>query len=67
MGIIEDKIKDLKEREAKILKMGGDKAVASQKEKGKLTARERLNIFFDPGTFREIDMFVSHRCVNFGM
>ena len=67
MGIIEDKIKDLKKREAKILKMGGDKGIAKQKEKGKLTARERLNIFFDPGTFREIDMFVSHRCVNFGM
>jgi methylmalonyl-CoA decarboxylase subunit alpha len=67
MGIIEDKIKDLKEREAKILKMGGEKAVAKQKEKGKLTARERLDIFFDAGTFREIDMFVSHRCVNFGM
>jgi acetyl-CoA carboxylase carboxyltransferase component len=67
MGIIEDKIKDLKEREAKILEMGGEKAVAKQKEKGKLTARERLDIFFDPGTFREIDMFVSHRCVNFGM
>jgi len=67
MGIIEDKIKDLKEREAKILMMGGEKAVAKQKEKGKLTARERLDIFFDPGTFRELDMFVSHRCVNFGM
>ncbi len=53
MGIIEDKIKDLKEREAKILKMGGDKGVAKQKEKGKLTARERLDLFFDPGTFRE--------------
>ena len=67
MGIIADKIKDLKEREAKILEMGGEKAVAKQKEKGKLTARERLDIFFDSGTFREIDMFVSHRCVNFGM
>ena len=67
MGIIENKIKDLRAREARILKMGGDKAVAGQKEKGKLTARERLDIFFDPGTFREIDMFVSHRCVNFGM
>ncbi|MBW2574754.1 MAG: methylmalonyl-CoA carboxyltransferase [Deltaproteobacteria bacterium] len=67
MGIIEDKIKDLKEREAKILQMGGEKAVAKQKEKGKMTARERLGIFFDPGTFRELDMFVSHRCVHFGM
>jgi len=67
MGIIEDKIKDLKEREGKILQMGGEKAVAKQKKQGKLTARERLDVFFDPGTFRELDMFVSHRCVNFGM
>jgi len=67
MGIVQDKIKELKAREAKILKMGGDKAVASHHEKGKLTARERLALLFDPGTFRELDMFVSHRCVNFGM
>ena len=67
MGIVADKIKDLKDREKKILQMGGEKAVAKHKGKGKLTARERLDIFFDPGTFREIDMFVTHRCVNFGM
>ncbi|MBW2181389.1 MAG: methylmalonyl-CoA carboxyltransferase, partial [Deltaproteobacteria bacterium] len=67
MGIVEDKIKDLKEREKKILAMGGEKAVAKHKDKGKLTARERLNHLFDSGTFREVDMFVSHRCDNFGM
>ena len=67
MGIVDDKIRRLREMEEKILKMGGEKAVAKQHEKGKLTARERLNILFDPGTFREMDMFVSHRCVNFGM
>ncbi len=67
MGIVADKIKDLKEREKKILQMGGEKAVAGQREKGKLNARERLHLLFDPGTFREIDMFVEHRCVNFGM
>ncbi len=67
MGIVEDKIKDLKEKEKKILQMGGEKAVAKHKEKGKLTARERMDLLFDPGTFREIDMLVTHRCVNFGM
>ena len=67
MGIVEDKIKDLKDRENKILEMGGEKAVAKQNEKGKLTARKRIDLLFDPGTFREIDMFVTHRCVNFGM
>ena len=41
MGIIEDKIKDLKEREQKIMNMGGEAAVAKQHESGKLTARAR--------------------------
>ncbi len=67
MGIIEDKIKDLKEREKKILQMGGEKAVAKHHEKGRLTARQRLDCLFDPGTFQEIDMFVKHRCVYFDM
>ncbi len=67
MGIVDDKIKDLRDREARIRAMGGDKAVAKHCEKGKLTARKRLDLLFDPGTFHEIDMFVKHRCVNFGM
>ena len=67
MGVTADRIKDLKERQKRLLEMGGKKAVARHKEKGKLTARERLDSLFDPGTFREIDMFVTHRCVNFGM
>ena len=67
MGNVEDKIQDLRQREAKVLAMGGDKLVAKHKEKGRLTARERLNVLFDTGTFRELDMFVTHRCVNFGM
>ena len=67
MGIVKEKIDDLKAREARILEMGGKKLVAKHKEKGKLTARERLSKLFDKGTFREVDMFVKHRCVNFGM
>ncbi|MDX9789152.1 MAG: carboxyl transferase domain-containing protein [Desulfobacterales bacterium] len=67
MGKVEEKIKELMDREKKVRRMGGDQMVASHKKKGKLTARERLNLLFDVGTFREIDMFVSHRCVNFGM
>ena len=67
MGIVKEKIKDLKAREARMLEMGGEKLVAKHKEKGRLTARERLGKLFDKGTFREIDMFVRHRCVNFGM
>ncbi|MDM8522371.1 acyl-CoA carboxylase subunit beta [Desulfococcaceae bacterium HSG8] len=68
MASVAERIQDLKDREQKILQMGGEKAVEKQKSKpGKLTARERLDCLFDQGTFREIDMFVTHRCVNFGM
>ncbi|MFW6456441.1 MAG: acyl-CoA carboxylase subunit beta, partial [Desulfohalobiaceae bacterium] len=62
-----DRIKELQAMQEQMLQMGGEKAVAKHKEKGKLTARERLEFFFDPGTFQETDMFVKHRCVNFGM
>jgi methylmalonyl-CoA decarboxylase subunit alpha len=67
MGSVEDKIKELNARETKIREMGGPKAVAKQKQNGRLTARERLKRLFDRGTFREIDMFVKHRSVNFDM
>ncbi|MCK5542848.1 MAG: methylmalonyl-CoA carboxyltransferase [Desulfobacterales bacterium] len=67
MGVVADKIKSLRERENKILEMGGAEALEKRREKGKLNARERLNILFDKGSFREIDMFVTHRCTNFGM
>ncbi len=67
MGVISDKIQELKQKEQQILEMGGKKALEKRREKGKLNARERLNILFDEGTFRELDMFVTHRCTNFGM
>ena len=46
---------------------GGEKRVAAQHAKGKLTARERLEILLDEGSFEEIDMYVEHNCVDFGM
>ena len=46
---------------------GGEKRIADQHRKGKLTARERLEILVDPGSFEEIDMFVKHRSTNFGL
>jgi len=67
MATVAEKIKELREREAKIKEMGGAKAVAQQHERGKLTARERLEYFFDPGTFRELDIFVKHRGTLFGL
>jgi len=67
MGVTADKIQELKLREQKILGMGGEKALEKRRENGKLNARERLALLFDPGSFREVDMFVTHRCTNFGM
>ncbi|MDA8140810.1 MAG: methylmalonyl-CoA carboxyltransferase [Desulfobacteraceae bacterium] len=67
MGSGEEKLKELQARQAKILKMGGTDLVAKHKDKGRLTARERLDRLFDKGTFREIDMFMQHRCTNFDM
>jgi len=67
MGSVTDKINELQALKSKMQEMGGEKNVAKHKEKGKLTARERLDVLFDEGTFREVDMFVKHRCVNFGM
>jgi methylmalonyl-CoA decarboxylase subunit alpha len=67
MKTVAQRIQELKEKEAQLKAMGGPKAVAKQHESGKLTARERLDHFFDPGTFRETDLFVKHRCVNFDM
>ena len=67
MGIVADKIKALKEKEAKLREMGGEKAVSKQHERGKLTARERIDLLFDPGTFRETDIFMKHRGTLFGL
>ncbi len=61
------KLEELRSRREKILMGGGEKRIAKQHEKGKLTARERINLLFDEGTFVELDAFVKHRCVNFGM
>jgi propionyl-CoA carboxylase beta chain len=46
---------------------GGEKRIAAQHAKGKLTARERIDVLLDEGSFEEYDMFVEHRCSDFGM
>jgi len=46
---------------------GGEDRVRRQHEAGKLTARERIDLLFDPGTFEEVDKLVTHRCLDFGM
>jgi methylmalonyl-CoA decarboxylase subunit alpha len=64
---VSQKIEHLQQREAQIKEMGGAAGIKKQHDKGKLDARERIDYFFDSGTFREIDMFVKHRSTNFDM
>jgi len=56
---------DLRRREAHL--GGGQKRIDAQHARGKLTARERIDLLLDRGSFEEFDMFVQHRCVDFGM
>ena len=67
MSIQQEKIKELVERRAAARLGGGQKRIDAQHQKGKLTARERLELLLDKGSFEEFDMFVQHRCTNFGM
>ena len=62
-----DKIQNLIELREKARLGGGQKRIDSQHSKGKLTARERIEMLLDEGSFEEMDMFVTHRCTNFGM
>mgnify|MGYP001024227067 FL=1 len=61
-----DKIKELIELRAKARLGGGEKAIEKQHARGKYTARERIAMLLDKGSFEEVDMFVKHRCTNFG-
>ncbi|MFA7132588.1 MAG: carboxyl transferase domain-containing protein, partial [Bacteroidales bacterium] len=63
----EDKIKRLLEKRVEAKLGGGQKRIDSQHAKGKLTARERIEILLDEGSFEEFDMFVTHRCTDFDM
>lgn len=63
----QDKTKELREKRKQAQLGGGQKRIDAQHEKGKLTARERLDLLLDPGTFREMDVFVTHRTSDFGM
>lgn len=62
-----NKLKDLQTKKAAIALGGGQKRIDAQHAQGKLTARERVDLLFDEGSFVEIDVFVSHRCSNFDM
>ena len=62
-----EKVKELIELRAQARLGGGAKAIEKQHDKGKYTARERISMLLDEGSFEEMDMFVQHRCTNFGM
>lgn len=62
-----DIIQMLEEKRAKARLGGGERRINAQHKKGKLTARERIHLFLDQGSFEEWDMFVEHRCTDFGM
>jgi acetyl-CoA carboxylase carboxyltransferase component len=64
---MQDKVNELLELRVKARLGGGEKRIAKQHEQGKYTARERILQFLDEGSFEEFDMFVTHRCTNFGM
>ena len=60
-------LEELEKRREQARQGGGEKRIASQHGKGKLTARERVEVLLDEGSFEETDMFVEHRCTDFGM
>ncbi|SEL00998.1 propionyl-CoA carboxylase carboxyltransferase subunit [Roseovarius nanhaiticus] len=64
---MKDILQELEDRRAEARMGGGQARVDAQHAKGKLTARERVELLLDEGSFEEFDMFVAHRCTDFGM
>src|SRR5438270_724969 len=67
IGPMATTIEELEKRRERARLGGGEKRIAAQHAKGRLTARERLSVLLDPGSFEEYDMFVEHNCADFGM
>src|SRR5438128_2851599 len=63
----QEKVAELRRLKEVAMLGGGQKRIDAQHKKGKLTARERLDLLLDPGTFNELDMFVTHRSTDFGL
>ncbi len=63
----EDKVEQLKKKRQDAKKGGGEKRIQKQHDKGKLTARERIDLLLDNNSFEEIDAFVTHRSTDFGL
>ena len=66
MATVQEKIALMHAKKEHIQLGGGQKRIDKQHEKGKMTARERIEKLFDENTFVELDMFMKHRCTNFG-
>src|SRR5205085_5362074 len=64
---VEERIEELRKRKRAALQPGGKDGAKKQHDRGKLTARERLDLLMDPGSFVETDPFVVHRSHDFGM
>src|SRR5438094_4973618 len=64
---IQDKLEQLRQKRAEAEQGGGAERVQAQAGKGKTTARERLDVLLDPGSFVELDRFVTHRATDFGL
>ncbi len=64
---MKDKIKELRDKQELAKLGGGEERIASQHAKGKLTARERVHLLMDEGSFEELGMFVTHRSQEFGL
>jgi len=64
---MKEKLKELLELREKAKIGGGQEKIEKLHAKGRMTARERIEMLLDPGSFEEFDMFKTHRCTNFGM
>src|SRR6187551_3098833 len=66
-GLMKEVLEELEIRRDKARAGGGQARIDAQHKRGKLTARERLDLLLDEGSFEEFDMFVEHRSTDFGM
>ena len=64
---MEERLAQLERRNDEAMTGGGEDRLQKQRQGGRLTARERLDVLLDPGSFVELDRFMTHRCENFGM
>ena len=67
MKTADERLEDLRRRKAQSEAGGGSQRIDSQHNRGKMTARERLEMLLDDGSFQEVDALVEHRCTDFGM